>query len=150
MSYTHLMLTPTPLSSLLKDELYREYFKRVPRPFAHSTPQFAIVAITPNGKYAMTSRETFKEAWLKAKPLLSDERFRDVSIYIRNRVTVPPPLAHELCTPAEDWCGRCRRPSIFRVYPHTHPALRSVPVIVEGQRRCYFCGLNYEMLRMAH
>ena len=144
------MLTPTPLKSLLKDELYREYFRRVPKPFAHSTPQFAIVAITPEGKYARASRETFKEAWEKAKPLLSDPRFHDVSIFIRNRITPAPSIAELLCRPAEDWCGRCRRPSIFRVYHTSHPALRDAPVIVEEQRRCYFCGLNYDMLRMAH
>lgn len=143
------MLTPTPLRSLLTDELYREYFRRPPKPFAHSTSQFAVVAITTEGKYGKVLRPTFKEAWLKTRSLLDDDRFQDACIFIRNRITPPPALSEILCTPAEDWCGRCRRPSIFRVYHTTHPALRDAPVIVEDQRRCYFCGLNFNMQRMA-
>lgn len=139
------MLTPITLKTLLADEQYREYFRRAPRPFASASPQFAVVAITHEGKYGKTLRPTFKEAWGKAKVLLDDPRFRDVDIFIRNRIVLPPPIAVELLAPAEDWCGRCRRPSIFRVYGRTHPALRDSPVIVEGQRRCYFCGLNYDM-----
>jgi hypothetical protein len=138
-------MTPITLKTLLENDDYRAYFRRAPRPFRAATPQYGIIAITPDGRYGKTLRPTFKEAWEKARVLLDDPRFRDVDIFTRNRIIPPPAFAAELLAPAEDWCGRCRRPSIFRVYGRTHPALRDAPVIVEGQRRCYFCGLNYDM-----
>lgn len=140
-------LSPTPLRSLLQDEAYKAYFRHMAPPFASSTPQFGIIVVTKEGKYGKTSRDTFKLAWGKAWSLLENPKVADVSIYTRNRIHPAPPIAAELCKPAEDWCGRCRRPSIFRVYGTSHPALRDAPVIVEGQRRCYFCGINYDMMR---
>ena len=140
------MITPITLKDLLAREEYKEYFKRAPKPFAHASPQYALVAISHDAKYGKAVRPTLKEAWEKAQALLDDPRIRDVSLFVRNRITpVPAVLASELCAPAEDWCGRCRRPSIFRRYPRFHPALRDAPVIVENVRRCYFCGLSYDM-----
>ena len=136
------MRHPQTLKSLLTEDMYRDYFRRMPAPFAHSTPQFAIVAVTPSGKFGKTTRSTFKEAWAKAKTLTPEVGIMDVSIFIRNRVHPVPPFASALCRADEDWCRRCRRSSIFRIYGTTHPTLRDIPVMVEDQRRCFFCGIN--------
>ena len=138
---------PQTLKTLLEYPAYREYFRRVPPPFAHSTPQFAVVAVTKDNRRGMTTRDTFKEAWVKGRSLLSNNsHIVDIDIFCRNRVhPIPKALANELCLPAEDWCGRCRRPSLFQIYSSSHPALRDVSVIVENQRRCFFCGINFHM-----
>lgn len=138
------MMTPTTLSDLLSNEDYRTYFKRSPRPFASSTPQYGVVAISHDGRYGKVLRPTFREAWDKAKLLFADDRIRDVSIFTRNRIVPPPIFAADIMRPAEDWCGRCRRPSLFRIYAKSHPALRDLPIVVAGVRRCYYCGISYD------
>lgn len=137
---------PTTLRSLLSIEQYREYFKRTPRPYVASTPQFGIVAISHEGKYGKVLRSSFAEAWTKAKELMDRRDIADVSIFTRNRINPEPAFAYKIMSPAEDWCGRCRRPSLFRIYTHTHPALRDVPVIVPEVRRCYYCGISWDYL----
>lgn len=137
-------ITPITLRTLLSHDLYKEYFKRPPKPFMSSTPQWTVVAISREGKYGKVSRETFPEAFQKAKELLKRPDIRDVSIFCKNRIAPVPVFADELMAPADDWCGRCRRPSVFRLYGKHHPALRDAPVIVEGMRRCYFCGISLE------
>lgn len=138
------MIVPATLSDLLSNEDYRDYFKKSPRPFRSSTPQFGIVGISHDNRYGMVLRPTFKEAWEKSKLLLADPRIRDVSLFARNRIVPPPIFAFDLMKPAEDWCGRCRRPSIFRIYGSYHPALKHCPVVVPEVRRCYYCGISYD------
>ena len=137
-------ITPITLRSLLSHEEYKEYFRRAPTPYRSSTPQWAVVAISHEGKYGKITRPTFKEAFVKGKELLQRDDIRDISIFCRNRIAPVPIFANELMTPADDWCGRCRRPSHFRIYGRTHPALRDAPVIVSDVRRCYFCGISME------
>ncbi|QOP64429.1 hypothetical protein SEA_HEXBUG_62 [Gordonia phage Hexbug] len=139
--------TPITLRDLLRDDAYRQYFKRAPRPHLSSSPQWAIVGVGANGKYGKIYRPTFGEAFAKGRDLLQRDDIVDISIFCRNRVTVVPDVAAELMRPHEDWCGRCRRPSVFRRYGRSHPALRDAPVIVEGMRRCYFCGISLEYVR---
>lgn len=139
-------MKPTRLPDLLSNDLYKAFFKKNPRPYASSTFQFAIVAVSHEGKYGKILRPTFKDAWEKTQLLLEDDRIHDVSMFARNKIVTPPPFASELMKPAEDWCGRCRRPSLFRIYDRYHPALRDAPVIVEYVRRCYFCGISWDYL----
>ncbi|AMS03625.1 hypothetical protein BJD66_gp56 [Gordonia phage Emalyn] len=137
-------ITPITLRDLLSYEEYKAYFKRAPRPFMSSTPQWAIVAISHEGKYGKVFRDSFPEAFKKGKEILAREDIRDISIFCKNRIAPVPDFASHIMSPAEDWCGRCRRPSIFKLYGKTHPALRDAPVIVEHMRRCYFCGISLE------
>lgn len=140
-------ITPITLRDLLSREDYKAYFRKPPTPFRSSSPQWAVVAISHENKYGKVYRDTFPEAFKKGKELLAREDIRDISIFCRNRVCEVPSFADELMTPAEDWCGRCRRPSLFKTYGRSHPALRDAPVIVEYARRCYFCGISMEFLQ---
>lgn len=70
----------------------------------------------------------------------------DVSLVCLNRLTPPPPFVNDIMDPlTQDWCGRCRRPAEFPRYGARHPVLsKMVGVIVEGKRRCEFCGVSLE------
>ena len=87
-------------------------------------------------------RHTAKEAIELTLSLLDDDSIRDVSMISRGKVFRTPSFAHELLSPGEAWCGRCRRPTLFTPYARKHPALAHAPVIVEGINRCYFCGIQ--------
>ncbi|QNJ59560.1 hypothetical protein PP997_gp60 [Gordonia phage BigChungus] len=139
-------MTPITLRDLLSRDDYKDYFRRAPVPFPSSTPPWAVVAISREGKYGKVHRDDFKSAFSTAKKILQRDDIHDVSIFCKNRISIVPSFADEIMTPAEDWCGRCRRPSIFKRYGTRHPALRDAPVIVADQRRCYFCGISYAFL----
>lgn len=139
---------PPTLSSLLEHEDYSTYFRRTVKllPTISPNPRWMIMAETHEGKWKRAMRHTFKEGLVTVNRILADtEHYRDLSIISRSKLFKEPSFAHELMSPGEQWCGRCRRPSIFTLYGSTHPALRDVPVIVEGERRCYFCGIREEM-----
>lgn len=42
------------------------------------------------------------------------------------------------------WCGRCRRPTLWQILPETHHAIRRLPVVTTDgdRRRCNICGIR--------
>lgn len=136
------------LPQLLRDEEYATYFKRNVKIFrsANDNP-WQIVALRNDGKWANGFRPDFRSAFLAVKKLHGTGEYADFSIVSRNRIfSTPHTLAARLCdaTEGHEWCGRCRRPTIFRSYAAGHHALRHAPVIVAYRTRCYYCGISYE------
>lgn len=136
------------LPQLLRDEDYAAYFKRNTRTFATADPNpYQVVALRNDGKWANGFRPDFVSAFKAVKKLYKTGTYKDFSIVVRNRIfTTPPILAERLCNAAEgeEWCGRCRRPTVFSYYAGRHHALRHAPVIVAGRTRCFYCGIGYE------
>lgn len=138
---------PTSLPSLLTDPDYKSFFAKPLKPYRSLTPPWAIVAVSHDLRYGTITRASFKEAWQKASELLKRGDIMDVSIFAKNRITPTPAILDQRLTrPHEDWCGRCRRPSVFRVYRTSHPALRHAPVVIADTRRCFYCGISWEYL----
>ncbi|QSL99588.1 hypothetical protein [Mycobacterium phage Maco2] len=139
-------LTLPVLPSLLRHEGYAEYFKRNIRCFRSTDPnKWQIVAVTHEGKWRNGFRPDFRTSWEATKKLWHSGEYADIAIIARNRVfSTPHALAEELCAPGQEWCGRCRRPTEFRLYLKTHHALKHAPVIVPGLMRCYYCGISRE------
>lgn len=137
------------LPQLLRDEEYATYFKRNTRVYESADPdrRYQIVALKKDGKWANGFRPDFKSAFLAVKKLHKTGDFKDFGIVARNRIfTTPTILAERLCDPTsgQEWCGRCRRPTVFRTYHTTHHALRHAPVTIAGRSRCFYCGISYE------
>ena len=136
------------LPQLLKDEEYMTYFKRNTRVFQTAGQEpWQIVALRQDGKWANGFRPDFVSAFKAIKKLHKTGSYVDYSIISRNRIfSTPRLLAERLCDPAsgEEWCGRCRRPTVFRSYGRSHHALRHAPVVVLGRQRCFYCGISYE------
>lgn len=106
--------------------------------------------------------------WNSVQKLLNDTRVRDVSIVSTRVFFGPPGMWEEYkvkvpargTTPARievrerwvptfhwdtglDWCARCRRPSLFRVWSADHHALRLQPCLADDSpQRCYYCGIR--------
>ncbi len=124
------------------------YFKRNTRVFEVASGQpWQIVALKNNGKWANGFRPDFMSAFKAVRKLHKSGDYADFSIVSRNRIfKTPPLLAERLCDPTsgQEWCGRCRRPTMFRPYGASHHALRHAPVIVAGRLRCFYCGIAYE------
>lgn len=135
---------PPTLRSLLTDERYEQYFRRnVKLPQSISpNPRWQVMAETIDGTWKRGMRHTAKEAIDLTLSLLEDETIRDAAIISRGKLFKAPSFIAEHMGPGEEWCGRCRRPTLFTRYARRHPALRHAPVIVEGIRRCYFCGIR--------
>ena len=136
------------LPQLLRDEEYAEYFKRNTRTFKSACEQpWQIVALRNDGKWANGFRPDFLTAFKAIKKLHRSGEYKDFSIVSRNRIfSTPKVLSERLCdaTAGHEWCGRCRRPTIFQSYGVRHHALRHAPVIVAYQCRCYYCGISYD------
>lgn len=143
--------TPPTLRELLQHSLYREFFKRPVKTHPTSTGKpWMVVGITPDGRFGHREAATYREAFAHAKELLSHRKIRDVSIVSLNTITPEPKFAGVLMDVGDAWCGRCRRPTVFRRYGDTHPAMKHLPVIVPNQHRCYFCGIQQSEYHMGH
>ncbi|QGJ96837.1 hypothetical protein PBI_CLEO_50 [Gordonia phage Cleo] len=141
------MTYPQTLQELIRIPEYRAYFRIPPKvhPSSTSTP-WAVVGIAKDGRYGKVHREDFKSAFVTAKKLFQREEIRDICIFPKNTISPVPDIALTLVEPGFDWCGRCRRPSLFQRYSALHPAMKDAPVIEENQVRCYFCGIRQGFL----
>lgn len=136
------------LPRLLKDEEYAAYFKRNTRVFPTASGQpWQVVALRRNKKWANGFRPDFISAYKTVKKLHQTGEYLDYSIIARNRIFVTPKvLADRLCNSVEDqeWCGRCRRPTVFEPNSYRHHALRHVPIDLPFDLRCFYCGISYD------
>jgi hypothetical protein len=141
------MTLPT-LTQLLSHEEYASYFERNVRVYESTTQPWEITAQRRNGHWAVGFRDTFQEARDKVFTLLDSGLYVDASIIARNRIFRIPRFVDklELMPIGSEWCGRCRRPTYFKYYAHTHHALKWAPIIVEGRFRCYYCGIDREQV----
>lgn len=144
-----LMRYPTTLSSLRDDEEYEEYFRRSRKiPGVHNKPWMLIVHTTDD-KYKRGLYDKFNEAHYKLQSLPSTVAVRDWSIISRPKIFKAPKFIGRMMEPGEQWCGRCRRPSLFLPYGTSHPALRGIAaVIMPYENRCFFCGLREETAQL--
>lgn len=106
---------------------------------------------------------TYREAYavvakaLKAKTSDNKPKYYDMSISSRIQLfsphhTLTPDLqaitsSHNMLTTYTsenlEWCGRCRRPTMFEWAMRSHHALRSSPAITtDDPYRCFYCGIR--------
>lgn len=157
------MLPPT-LSVLLDDPVFRTYMKKpphLPEQLSHGTP-WAVWARTTGGKWRGGMFATYRDAWPVTIRAMRNPGIQDVSLVSRRRLFDPPVrieeykarlvtsgqivvrtrevpiLAHLFDWPYE-WCPRCRRPTMFELFPRHH----AIPVAIDSNvPRCWFCGLR--------
>lgn len=135
---------PPTLKTLLADEEYSDYYDTLPvLPDSPSVaPPWQVCVEHLKKGWLVGFLEDYEEAADLADEQIEKKKVMDVVI-ISRRVTFPAPSFHKrLLAPGEEWCGRCRRPTIYRYYPHGHHALKHGPIVVAGQWRCYYCGVR--------
>lgn len=88
----------------------------------------------------------YDTVWANAVAMMRDtDEYADVSVISRRVLFGPPkvllPWLLELELDGFTWCGRCRRPTEFRMSTSRHHAVRKFPTVTEDAPvRCYFCG----------
>jgi hypothetical protein len=137
------------MADLLSDEVFRAYMRKRPRlpEGAQFGEPWRILAqrVTDDDKprWALANVSTYDEAYRRMQKMLAKpNKWADVTIISKRRF-YSPPQGFEW-DPKFDWCGRCRRPTIFKVMWRRHPALRDAPVVQysDDLHRCTFCGVR--------
>lgn len=134
---------PTPLATLEVDETYQKYLSRKPKmpKIPEISPAWLILGHTLKDTWVRSLESDYKEAFRKLKLLQEKPKIRDVCLVSRRKVFAKPHwLEH---SPFEEWCGRCRRPTLFQpYYLNTHHAWPDGQVWLLNEKRCFFCGIR--------
>ena len=157
------MPLPPHLRLLLEDPAYRKMFTTAPRLVHCQT----VPGARPWAVYARTTVETaegdvetawrgrlcptYRDAFQAAKDALKAEdddgwRYDDVAVVSRSVLYDPPPGFYRIMEypggTRMGWCGRCRRPSNFRVRGRHHALRKAAALTNDDARRCYYCGMR--------
>ena len=144
-----LMRYPTTLSSLRDDEEYDTYFRKSRKIIGVHDKPWMLMVHTTDDTWKRGLYNTFPEALYKLECLPPTVAVRDYAIISRPKLFKVPKFAERMTEPGDQWCGRCRRPSLFMPYGHSHPALKGIaPVIMPHENRCFFCGLREETAQL--
>lgn len=136
------------MRDLMSDEIYAAYMSKrfkLPPAAYHGNP-WRILAqrVTDDDKtiWAVRDEPTYVNAHHRLTKLLEQSKWTEVVLISRIKFFAPP-RGFEW-DPKLDWCGRCRRPTMFKVMWKRHPALRDAPVVQYGEdlHRCMFCGVR--------
>lgn len=152
------VVVPPTLAQLLDDPVYAAYARRNPRMPAgvRSDAPWQLIARRASGAqgrlWALRMMPTYADAYRRARSMIGDPAWEDVSICSRG-VMFKPPLDF-VWNLRFDWCARCRRPSLFRKL-NLHPVIsaqvsdslrRAIIISEEMPRRCYYCGIRKEAM----
>lgn len=144
------LVVPPTLSELLEDDVYARYFSRNPILGGDPGPSpWRLVARRheddDRAPWAIKDFPSFAEARRRALRVVGSGRYRDACVVSR-RTFFRPPVGFAWDHLRFRWCGRCRRPTIFREM-RGHPALRGAAVVDRDPiSRCYYCGVRETMM----
>ena len=135
------LIQPPTFRELLAIPEWKSYVLRTPRLPAgcHTSEPFRVWGIRHDDRWAGKSFAEYRDAFALVKTMLAQkDKYRDVTLICRP-VAFHPPETLEMPV-GMDWCGHCRRPTVFRRV-HNHPAMRKWSVISEDDpKRCYYCA----------
>ena len=137
------------MPELLSDEVFGGYMRkrpRLPETSSFGSPWRILaqrVTDDDTPRWALAETATYDDAYRRMNKLLGQsDKWADVTIISKRKFWMPP--KDFTWDPVLDWCGRCRRPTMFKVMWKRHPALRDAPVVQYGDdlHRCIFCGVR--------
>jgi hypothetical protein len=130
------------MRELLDDTAYRAYIRVVPwlpECMRSGNPWAVYVARDSRWKGGLFA--TYADAWGVVVRAVRNPAVDDVAIVSRRKLFAPDQSIRHVIDWSFEWCGRCRRPSMFEVFGRHH-ALRGP---VDGsQPRCVYCGIRRE------
>jgi DNA-directed RNA polymerase subunit RPC12/RpoP len=139
---------PPTLRELLRNDTFRQFMKTRPRLPEHllTGDPWMVWAKTTRNTWINPRFATYDLAWKQSVAMMRDvDEYADISL-ISRRVLMPPPayllpLMNEYEMLGFEWCGRCRRPTKFKLSTSRHHAVRGFPTVTEDDPvRCYYCG----------
>lgn len=134
------LIAPLTMRELIADPIYRPYMLRAPRLPAgcQGAEPWRVWGLRDDDKWAGKLFPDFRSGFDLVKKMIKDERYVDVAIICRPKAFPAP--AGFVIPPTMDWCGHCRRPTVYR-RSLNHHAMRKWPVVSdEDVRRCYYCA----------
>jgi hypothetical protein len=133
------VIRPLTFSELLEDPIYRSYVLKTPRLPAgcrNGTP-WRVWGQRTDEKWAGKLFAEYRDAFDLVKQMLRDPRYEDVALICRP-TEFGPPRGFQV-PPLMDWCGHCRRPTVFR-RSRRHHAARKWPASDPSVLRCWYCA----------
>jgi hypothetical protein len=140
------LISPPTIRELLSDPVMKKVILKTPRlPRGCVTTQpFRVVGIRTDDKWAMKNCDDYAAAFAVVKTMLKQpDKYTDAVITCRPTSFGPPPGL--VMPPRMEWCGHCRRPSVFRRLSPSHPVLKRWSVVSDDDvRRCYYCAARLQ------
>lgn len=135
------VIAPLTMRELLTDPIYRPYVLKTPRLPAGcraGTP-WRVWGIRHDDRWAGKEFAEYRDAFDLVKRMLKQpEKYADIALICKPTEFGPP--AGYVVPPLMDWCGRCRRPTVYRRV-FDHPAMRKWPAVSDEEiRRCHYCA----------
>lgn len=144
-----------PLRQLLSDPIYREWLRTPPVGGFPEWARFRVYAkVEENRPWARKDFDTFVEAYnFLARNL---KNWYDAALISTNYESRPPVvrinkrrqyLASVLSVPGHQWCGQCRRPTVFGYFRshHAFSGLNFKPL--PYKKRCGICGMAQDNMK---
>lgn len=149
------ILTPPSMTQLLDDPVYSQYVHRRPKlpdNLKWGKPWMLVAHVAyredndgPVWKHRLFA--DYMQALDLGMDLLTRPRYDDIAVVSRRKLFQP--FFNFTWEPRFAWCGRCRRPTLYRRPPRSgapHHALKRAPVTItsasEDLYRCYYCGMR--------
>lgn len=133
------VIRPLTMAELLTDPIYKKYLLTAPKLTVPTENPFRVWGLRDDDKWAGKLFPDYRSGFELVKKMLKDPKYVDVAIICRPKGFGPPPGF--AVPPLMQWCGYCRRPSVFR-RSSRHHATRGWPVVDPDTsiRRCYYCA----------
>ncbi len=139
------ILKPPTWFELMDDDVYRAYARKRPRlpvNVSYGTP-WVIVARRPENSsrptWALKMMDDYALAYHRSKTIMATGDYEDIAIVSRRKL-FKPPVGLMWDDTRFSWCGRCRRPTMFREM-YKHPMMRHFAAVsLDESRRCYYCA----------
>lgn len=144
------LILPPKMRELLEDPIYRRFVLKTPTlPLGCRPPlPWQVWGLRTDDRWAGKRFSTYAEGFDLVKKMLKDPLYQDTAIVCLPTEFGPPAGFH--VPPLMDWCGRCRRPTIFR-RSRNHHATRKWAVLAEDNPyRCFYCAARQPTHRWYH
>lgn len=157
------------IHELLDDPVYKKYFCTVPKlpAVTRLSPPWRLYAKVEGRGWAKRDFETYPQAFRafsKLRPTLLDAAIVCLpmtlepptkivrvkgkfvkGVQVTREVLWQPNLANQ--PDDHHWCGRCRRPTVFRFFTQHHAFRGENAMLMDPTvRRCVICGIRLEMV----
>lgn len=135
------LIRPLTIHELLEDPIYKRYLLKAPKPRpAWGAQPWRVWGLRTDDKWAGKLFPTYREAFDLLKVMIRErDKYTDAVITCRPSEFGPP--KGFLIPPLLDWCGYCRRPTVYRRLTHKHHVIKKWPVFADyAARRCIYCA----------
>lgn len=139
------ILIPPTWDELMENPVYAAYVRKRPRlpdNIAHGEP-WMIAAHRVSGSqrpsWATKRVADYVTAYRRVDALLDSGEFDDAAIISLRKLWIPP-QGFFWKRDKFAWCGRCRRPTLYRNVTKHHALGREPVLATEDGLRCYYCG----------